>query len=497
MLALLIGASAFGQDQYDELMLAGEQYEGSARTMAMGGAFTALGGDLGAIAINPAGSAVFTNSQFSITPSLNFHNSSSAYLDGVMKGTASRLNIANAGFVLSINTGNSVGLTNYNFSITLNRKANFNAITRAGGATSSSSYVASLAAEMANSGIPYNQIDLEIASNPFNAIGSFYWPHILMYNAYMLDLDKYLPADDAAYIPNTYSRDVFDDLHIPGELNQEVCRKTRGGIDEMTLNFGGNISDKLYFGISLNLEDVHYTVEESMSEYSTNPGQFDTGFDQVITNYWRETSGVGINTKFGLIYTPVQGLRLGATFTTPTFYDLTDNWDYTVYSYFDGYNPDYQNCHMESPRGVNDWTMWSPMRFSLGAAYVIGKGGLISADYERVNYSSIWDGYNAANTFKLGAEARVADMLSLRAGFAHYGSPRPEVTATNLISGGLGFNLGNSFSIDIAYQQMLKTNETFQLYNDYYDIYQGGVSAPVGTTERTRGKFSLTLNWRF
>ena len=40
---------------------------GSARFQSMGGAFGALGGDLSAININPAGSAVFIDNQYELS----------------------------------------------------------------------------------------------------------------------------------------------------------------------------------------------------------------------------------------------------------------------------------------------------------------------------------------------------------------------------------------------------------------------------------------------
>ena len=54
----LAAAAVYAQTANDAYMFSENQYEGTARTMAMGNAFTALGGDLGSIGINPAGSAV-------------------------------------------------------------------------------------------------------------------------------------------------------------------------------------------------------------------------------------------------------------------------------------------------------------------------------------------------------------------------------------------------------------------------------------------------------
>lgn len=496
-LSLLIAAAAFGQNQYDELLLSVEQYGGSARTMAMGNAFTALGGDIGSISINPAGSGVFKCSQIALTPSVDFINASSTYLGSVTKNYAGNFTVPNTGFVFTFDTGSASGILNFNFSFSLSRKADFNTITSVSGSTSGSSYVASMASELAESGITFDRIDMDSGVEPFNNVSSAYWPHILMYNAYIIDLDKDYPLDDAAYIPNTYSRDNMNNLRIPGELNQDLYRRTRGGIDEFTLNFGGNLSDILYFGVNLNLESVNYIVEESMSEFSSDPGLFDTGFDEVVCNTWRQTTGLGINAKFGLIATPVSGLRLGATLTTPTAYSLTDTWDHTVYSYFNHRNPDYQDWKRETPPGAYDWKTTSPMRFSLGAAYVIGKSAIVSFDYERVDYSRIDNGFNASNIFRAGAEARLGNFLSLRAGYAFYGSPETGRSATRLVSGGLGFNLGNAVGIDVAYQQMLRTSETFSLYNSYSDIYQGAVTAPVGTTDRTSGRVAVSFNWKF
>ena len=73
-LILLLSAAAFGmeaQSMYDALRFSENNYEGTARTMAMGNAFTALGGDLGAVTINPAGSAVAKYSQITVSPGVN------------------------------------------------------------------------------------------------------------------------------------------------------------------------------------------------------------------------------------------------------------------------------------------------------------------------------------------------------------------------------------------------------------------------------------------
>ena len=65
---LLAAVSAGAQTMYDALTFSQNNYYGTARSIGMGNAMTAVGGDLGAIGINPAGSAVFNYSQFTISP---------------------------------------------------------------------------------------------------------------------------------------------------------------------------------------------------------------------------------------------------------------------------------------------------------------------------------------------------------------------------------------------------------------------------------------------
>ena len=63
-----ISAGAGAQTMYDAFNYSKSNYEGTARTVAMGNAFTALGGDIGAVSINPAGSAVARYSLVSVSP---------------------------------------------------------------------------------------------------------------------------------------------------------------------------------------------------------------------------------------------------------------------------------------------------------------------------------------------------------------------------------------------------------------------------------------------
>ena len=71
LLSAAAAVAANAQTSADALRYSTNNYYGTARTMAMGNAFTALGGDLGSLGINPAGSAVNSFSQVTISPSVS------------------------------------------------------------------------------------------------------------------------------------------------------------------------------------------------------------------------------------------------------------------------------------------------------------------------------------------------------------------------------------------------------------------------------------------
>ena len=116
-LSLTMVAGLFAQTAEDALGIAQDYYEGTARSMAMGNAFTALGGDLGAIGINPASSGVFRCSQITFSPSLTTSRSAVNYLGNNTSDKKTGLTISNFGTVITFDTGNYTGLLNYNFGV--------------------------------------------------------------------------------------------------------------------------------------------------------------------------------------------------------------------------------------------------------------------------------------------------------------------------------------------------------------------------------------------
>ena len=118
LLLIAVAASAEAQSMYDALRYSENNYEGTARTMAMGNAFTALGGDLGSVNINPAGSAVARYSQVTITPGVAVSVSTAGgtspdYFSKSYRTPMARFNLPNIGFSVNFDTNMSYGIKNW------------------------------------------------------------------------------------------------------------------------------------------------------------------------------------------------------------------------------------------------------------------------------------------------------------------------------------------------------------------------------------------------
>lgn len=492
------------QNRFDALRYSQNFYEGSARSIAMGNAFTSLGGDLGALCINPASSAVYKYSEFIFTPSVLLANSNSTYQGNNSSESMTRFGVSSLGYVNSFNTSRrSNKLLNLNLTFAINKLNNYNSRFAARGRTSNSSWLS----DVANSAGGINSSELDIQSvddtYPYYNSGAS-WKAILAWNSNLLDL---LPDSDQDYIAATENLSG-NLIVVPGQLDQEFFRETKGGSSEFILNLGGNISNKFYFGASLGIQTLDYSDYQRYSEKAVNPSLFDAGFDNFSHTFKLNTSGTGVNAKIGLIYIPLNGLRLGASISTPTYMTLTDEWYERVQSNFsDGYSQS-----IISPLGEYEYVVVSPMRINLGISYVFGKYGAISADYEGVDYSSVklkehnsheyaFDSENDrisqdfiyANNFRLGLEMRPVANFALRAGYSFYQNPERDLGFdTQYISFGAGFRTKTGIFADLGVQHKLTEDENFSLYNDIPDHL-----APRGQSDYSGWKFLLSVGFRF
>ena len=505
--AILLSTGAFAQNMWDAYRYSQQFNEGTARSAAIGNASVALGGDLGGISINPAASGVYRYSEFVITPSVTVANSSVNYLGTQTDESKGRFGFSNFGYVTTFETGRTdYGLINWNLSVTFNKTNNYTSRMAAQGKTAESSWLGSLAQR--TNGIYAPSMDMNSQNDPFyNGSGS--WTSILGWNTSLLDT---LPDSDSYYKGATENLDGFS-IVPGGEVSQYYIKETIGNTSEAVINFGGNISNKLFFGVNFGLVSVWYKHMESYSEQAVNPSQFQSGFSSFTHNYTYSTSGTGVNLKAGIIYLPVKGLRLGASISTPTWFYLHEEYEESMESKFsDGYSQ-----WLTSPLGTYDYRINTPFRWNVGAAYTFGQIAAISIDYEKTNYSQmkmIDDNYNMAfnednkeikrnfkssDIIRVGAEVNATPFLAVRAGYQYYSSGyKYDNSNIQIGSFGLGYSAPGGFFADLAYQQQInKTVESFQLYDDITDNGTIITAAPVGQNKFGNWKLLLSLGIRF
>lgn len=165
--ATIISNVIVAQGALDALTYSKIRYEGTARSMAMGNAFTSLGGDTYAISINPAASGIYRYSEFAITPAITHDKSSTLYLGNRENEGWTKFGISNLGFVGHIPVSDRpYGFKSISFGVAVNKLNNFSSRSVTSGVNAQSSWLGSLAESL---GGIYNA-NLDITDN-WNQIG--------------------------------------------------------------------------------------------------------------------------------------------------------------------------------------------------------------------------------------------------------------------------------------------------------------------------------------
>ncbi|MDR2026647.1 MAG: hypothetical protein LBQ01_03695 [Prevotellaceae bacterium] len=477
----------------DILRVSYQDYEGTARFAAMGGAFGALGGDISSISINPAGLAVFRKSHVSLTSSLNHIYNNSGYM-GVKTGDSRlRAGISSVGAVFNIENQTPV---KWNFGITYMKKNNFNRRTGVKNTVNDRSII-DYFSDKANEDVNFFAPEYLDPRNAFYDYIPPDWDVVMAYDTYLIDWD----ADNNRY---------YGALNVGDRVHQQINSLESGSSGELTFDLAINYSDKFYAGVMLGMTTLNYRQDIIYREYALEGNTSD--FDRLMYNTKLKISGLGVNCKIGIIYKPVQPVRLGLSFHSPDYfrypYRSNDYEDYPSVMdnlYTASMEVDYKNAgpYMSGP-GEDFYLFFERIKTPYKAvgsfALVIGKLGLVSMDCEYADYSRIrlkgsapTDRFNSdmkkyfKNTVNLrfGTELRVKN-IALRAGYRHSQSPDKDYDLSRkTYSLGLGYRL-KQFNIDLAYVQ---TNAT-----DHYTHYAGANTIIENLKNR---RLSLTFGWTF
>jgi hypothetical protein len=464
----------------DAIRMYDNYYTGTARSLGVGNAFSSLGGDMGAIAINPASIGVYQSSEFSFSPGLLSFNNQSTYYGTKTKDNNYDFNFPSIGLVLSPKLSSSSDWKGFNLYFGYNKVNNLNnCYTIKGIATSS---LMDEFVYYAN-GKEYYNLDSYFEQQAFN-----------------LAVIDTIPGKPTSYY-SPYQ-------NIP--LLQRRTIETNGSIGEYSFGIGANYNHTLYFGLTFNIrsgyyEDIYHHQETDMDNAITD--------SYYMFNYKLQTNVSGFNAKIGLIFRPVEPLRLSVSIHTPTVLKLTQEM-YTSMSVVD----DNDNYYEEYPRDSqgyrigkleDNYRVTTPFRTVFGASFMFGEVGLISVDYELADYSKIKlsnadfsdiaaqtnddikDRLRMTNNIRGGVEFKLSS-LYIRGGIAYYQSPYKsnqlnKDANTFVYSCGLGYRSGNFF-IDLTYS-LTQRSEKYYLYEA-----ENLLPAKLNTSV---GNYLLTMGFRF
>lgn len=465
----------------DVLRFSRMQSSGTARMLGIGGAQTALGGDVSQALVNPAGLGLFRRSEFSVTGGMTFYNSESNFNGFSSNRPFNNFSLPQVGLVIS-NVKDDIELGKWrggSFAINFSRVQDFRNEVGYRGFNDDNSII-DYFIERAD-GIPTGSIGNS------GLVGR-------AFDTYLIN-------------PTPGSDDIYDSFVLGFPEQQEVLVSS-GRADRIQLSYGGNYDNKLYFGGGIGITTLEYTSSKDFSEFFVGEPLLDllTYEDIFIT-------GNGFNFNLGAIAKLNDNIRIGASVISPTWYNLDEEFSNGLIANYDNYYYPEGDTTLRELSSVSDifltnYRMRTPWRVNTGASFIVGKNGFISADIEYVDYSqgnlssieidltsdnqTIANLYSNTINLKIGGEYRY-EIFRLRGGYGYYQDPTTFDDNVNRsissISGGLGIRMPKYF-LDLA----VVHNFTNNTYSPYTLI--NGTHPNVNITDRNTRAF-LTFGFNF
>ena len=526
--SLFAALSANAQETYENAKLAGEDLNGTARYVGMGGAMEALGADISTIGTNPAGIGLFRHSNVSISGGLLMQSDGKDFSNG----KKTNLSFDQIGGVYSIRTGQKSFI---NFGFNYHKGKNFDYILNAansldGSSQNKQSYIKGMLGEQKVGGfnvgknkdgqnIGYVDAKSSDVAYTWSQIDYLYW-------------NSLIPGSNGLYNYEKATGYTLDRAHT-------------GYIGNYDFAVSGNLNDRVYLGLTFGMKDVNYKGYSEYSENLNNAGG-------VLVRDERKVTGSGFDITAGVIVRPVaeSPFRIGAYVKSPTWYDLTTSNNTRLV-----YSPSTTSVRSTDSSISNsyDFKMWTPWKFGLSLGHTIGNYLALGATYEyedyaninsRVNDGGYFDYYygdyyesstadknmnahtkevlKGVSTLKLGVEYKPVSNVALRMGYnyvsamydkdaqkdpgiASLGTAYASATdytnwsAINRFTLGVGYQVKN-FNIDLAYQYSAQ-NGSFAPFSNFIPSGRTTVTeSNVATTtdvKNNRSQLLLTVGYRF
>jgi long-subunit fatty acid transport protein len=435
----------------------------------MGNAYTGVANDYSAIYWNPAGLVQLEHGEFSIGLSNLNYKDASAFFGAGQDYSLNSTNLNAVGLVYPVPTRRGSLAIAFGYT----RQSDFTTGVSFQGFNPGSSIIQTYARD----GSAY----------PSDLSGN------LAYQLYLANIDTVTGRFDSP---------------ITGRLTQLGTVIEGAGLNNWSISAGVDIARNLSAGATLTFlsgsykYDRTYKEQDNANVYSVIPFDFS---ELVITdNIQSDISGV--NGKIGLMYRDPGRFRFGITVKTPTSLQIKETFSTSATSHFDNVdasgNQDYGP--FDSP-GSDEYDVVTPWVFGAGASVII-RDLMLSGDIEYTDWTQlefrnanadviaenqiIRTLFVATYNLRAGAEYDLENAgVRLRAGFIYNPSPfrgDPSSFDQKYITAGLGFVLGESSMLDLAYAR------------GWWNTFRSNYDETSQVNEKvTTNTFLLTFSYRF
>lgn len=478
---LSLGAMYYAQDasviKNTAEIYSSSDFGGTAKFNSMAGSMGALGGDLSAITINPAGTGVFISGDVAATLSVQNNKNNSNLFGSSFESSYTNTNLGQIGGVVSFDTGNTS---------------------------------------------PWKFVNLAFNYSTKNLENYVQTPG----NSNISEAVKYL---------NSSNVEVNDNLVYSGHAYDRT-----GTASNLNVSLGGNYENKIYLGAGLNFKSADFDQSDFYQSELSGLGEY-AYYQKQYSPYRESSNGfsasVGIigkinnNIRLGVAVESPTFWNLTRTYTE---YGFNSN-DNVVYGIYD------ETRKLTTPMKLTlSGAVVASKNFAVNVDYTLGvtkpkykvEG---SAETQLNNYFS--SDYKNTSDLRVGAEYRVAG-FRLRGGYGleaspfknssilaynstgvsgSYGLNSPFVGKRETLAGGLGYDF-KAFYIDAGIQSITSTYDNVFYGGDYAVTADNGYSVPlfneslnaytygdgisnetsiVSKVKNTKTNFFLTVGWKF
>lgn len=376
---VLSGPSLLGQITQDYLQFSQVGQFGSARMQSMANAFHALGSGVTSLHLNPAASAVNSDSKMALGLSFDQNQNLSNYNGQESSSEDDYFGFAHVGALL---VAEQIDQTNpwrkISFGFSMATLKNFDQSIFASGNTQTglSHYFANHA-----QGTALGELQLgngESLSSAYsylgNELGRGAQLGLLAYQAYLIDPE------------NESSNNVNYLVATNDQRRQNTYMELGGAMRQFNLNIATQYGDHLLMGMNLNSHVLRYTRSTSIKEYAVSEN---SPLQNLTYNNFERTDGEGFSLQLGAIYAPGAHWRMSLSYDSPTWWQLNEESAESLSSSvlvdqgLDNYVMDPEVRNFYEP-----YRLRTPGQWNAGLAYVFGPQGLISASLSQKDYSS-------------------------------------------------------------------------------------------------------------